>query len=70
MNFENSISLNFPSIMLETLETLKRFKSFMKLYNPMQARSRLRLRGGRRGQKQQHVTNKNFPVHSGIYGKP
>ena len=34
MNFENSISLNFPAIMLETLETLKRFKSFMKLYNP------------------------------------
>ena len=34
MNFENSITLNFPSIMLETLETLKRFKSFMKLNNP------------------------------------
>ena len=31
MNFENSISLNFPAIMLKSL---KRFKSFMKLYNP------------------------------------
>ena len=30
MNLENSISLNFPAIMLETLETLKCFKSFMK----------------------------------------
>ena len=29
MNFENSISLNFPVIMLETLE---RFKSFMKRF--------------------------------------
>ena len=29
MNFENSISLNFPAIMLEILETLKRFKSFI-----------------------------------------
>ena len=34
MNFANSISFNFPAIMLETLETLKRFRSFMKLYNP------------------------------------
>ena len=29
MNFKNSISLNFPAIMLETLE---RFKSFMKRF--------------------------------------
>ena len=28
MNFENSISLNFPAIMHETLETFKCFKSF------------------------------------------
>ena len=35
MVFENSISLNFPAIMLKTLGTLKRFKSFMKLYNPI-----------------------------------
>ena len=34
MNFENSISLNFPAIMLETLEILKRFKGIIKFYNP------------------------------------
>ena len=32
MNFANSISLNFPAIILETLEILKRFKSFMKRF--------------------------------------
>ena len=32
MNFANSNSFNFPAIMLETLETLKRSKSFMKRF--------------------------------------
>ena len=38
MNFKNLISLNFPAIMHETLETLKRFKSFTKLDNPIHNR--------------------------------
>ena len=32
LNFEKSITFNFPAIMLKTLETLKRFKSFMKRF--------------------------------------
>ena len=35
MNFENSISLNFPAIMLETFETLKRF-IFPKFHETLQ----------------------------------
>ena len=35
MNFENSISLNFPAIMLKTLETLKRF-IFPKFHETLQ----------------------------------
>ena len=35
MNFENPISLNFPAIVLETLETLKRF-IFPKFYETLE----------------------------------
>ena len=36
MNFENSISLKFSAIMLETLETLKRF-TLPKFYETLQS---------------------------------